>query len=85
MERYFCVDCEGVFIPERTPLRRDYNGAYCPFCGSRHLRIWEIGKAIPDYYGKIPFCDSAAMCAHVVCKRSHCRFALDNRSAKEGG
>jgi DNA-directed RNA polymerase subunit RPC12/RpoP len=57
MERYFCVDCEGVFIPGWAALRRSRDGVYCPFCGSSRLRLWEIGKAIPDYYGRTPAID----------------------------
>jgi hypothetical protein len=54
MERYFCVDCEGVSIPGRAPMPSTKSGPCCPLCGSNRLRIWEFGKNIPDYYGRTP-------------------------------
>jgi hypothetical protein len=36
------------------PTPSDESGPCCPLCGSNRLRIWELGKNIPDYYGRTP-------------------------------
>jgi hypothetical protein len=68
MERYFCVDCESVIMPGRVLMFKSEGMTICPLCRSRSLRLWEAGKAIPDYYGRVPEFDQYAGSGNCCCQ-----------------